>query len=134
DAEFRDRLLQAFPQEIPTITEAPVSFTRVHGASLTSGEFGRGYIDPSRLFYQAAYQHAHLKAASDNDALRQLEFSRPLNMAPGMRNRSLGKFDVVFMTDFRFPGGTMSLTVNEIQAAAEAGYRVGVIHTESPVN
>lgn len=134
DAEFRDRLLEAFPEDIPTVAEAPVSFTRVHGGSLTAGEFGRGYIDPSRLFYQAAYQNAHRKAASDPGILRQLEFSRPLNMTPGMRGRYLGKFDVVFMTDFRFPGGTMSLTVNEIRAAAEVGYRVGVIHSESPLN
>src|SRR5699024_10090419 len=65
DAEYHDRLLEAYPEEIPVLGEAPLSFTRVHGASLTAGEFGRGYVDPSRLFYQAAYQQAHVAAASE---------------------------------------------------------------------
>lgn len=108
-----------------------MSFSRIHAASLTVGEMSRGYIEPSRLFYQAAYQRAH--AAEDMDP-RDLSFPRPLNMLPGNRGQDLGHVDVVFATDFSFPGGTTHLTVDEIEAAAESGLQVGVIHMISPVN
>ncbi|MGO1628998.1 MAG: glycosyltransferase family 2 protein, partial [Microbacterium sp.] len=55
DAEFRDRLVKFTGQPVEVVGTVPHSFTRTHGASLTAGEIGRGYIDPSRLFYQAAY-------------------------------------------------------------------------------
>ena len=58
----------------------------------------------------------------------------PLNMLPGNRGKHLGSFDVVFGPDFSFPGGTSSLTLNEISAASTAGLRTGMLHLFSPVN
>jgi hypothetical protein len=46
---------------------------------------------------------------------------------PGVE-RSPASFDVVVVTDLRFPGGTSSSLVDEITAATEAGYRIGLIH------
>ena len=62
------------------------------------------------------------------------DFPRPLNMKPGMRGKHLGTFDVVFATDFRFPGGTTALTTNEIEFAARQGLRVGMLQFDSPLN
>lgn len=134
DAEFRDRLVKVTGQPVEVVGSAPLSFTRTHGASLTAGEIGRGYIDPSRLFYQAAYFRSLNTAELVDGALEAEDFPRPLNMKPGMRGKHLGSFDLVFATDFRFPGGTTSLTANEIEFAAKAGLRVGMIQIDSPLN
>lgn len=134
DAEFRDRLVKLTGAPVEIVGNIAQSFTRTHGASLTAGEIGRGYIDPARLFYQAAYFRA-LEAASVEDGRLQMEdFPRPLNMKPGMRGKHLGVFDVVFATDFRFPGGTTSLTTNEIEFASKQGLRVGMVQMDSPMN
>lgn len=137
DAEFRDRLREQSGRTVEVVGDVPLSFTRTHAASLTAGEIGRGYIDPARLFYQRAYTEYHKKVS---DSCNSVSWSNPkidatpLNMLPGNRGRHLGHFDVVFGTDFSFPGGTSSLTLNEISAASEAGLRTGMLHLFSPVN
>lgn len=133
DAEFKDRIVAATGKQVPVVSKVPLSFTRTHAASLTAGEIGRGYIDPSRLFYQSSYQNSHSSALNTKNWKNQ-SFARPLNMKPGMSGKHLGEFDVVFVTDFVFPGGTSSLTLNEIEAAAAAGLRAGMINMFSPVN
>lgn len=134
DAEFRDRLVKLTGSAVDVVGHVAQSFTRTHGASLTAGEIGRGYIDPARLFYQAAYFRALEKAEVTDGNLRMEDFARPLNMKPGMRGKHLGTYDVVFATDFRFPGGTTSLTINEVEFAAKQGLRVGMIQMDSPMN
>lgn len=134
DAEFRDRLVKFTGEPVEVVGTVPHSFTRTHGASLTAGEIGRGYIDPSRLFYQAAYFRSLHNAEVTEAGLTMTDFPRPLNMKPGMRGKHLGTFDVVFATDFRFPGGTTALTTNEIEFAARQGLRVGMLQFDSPLN
>lgn len=46
--------------------------------------------------------------------------------------RSPASFDVVVVTDLRFPGGTSSSLVEEIAAATGAGYRIGLVHLANP--
>lgn len=138
DAEFRDRLAAAHGTAVPVIGDAPLSFTRTREGSLTCGEMSRGYVDSSRLLYLAAYQRWHAAAGGPNaytlDAQAERPFVVPQSMLPGMRGKHLGNFDVVFATDFRFPGGTSSLTLAEVRAAASAGLRVGVMQLDSPLN
>lgn len=133
DAEFRDRLVAATGKNVEILHKAPLSFTRTHPNSLTAGEIGRGYIDPSRLFYQRAYQLSH-EGAAVSGAWSDLGFAKPRNMLPGQRGKHFGSYDVIFVTDFAFPGGTSNLTLNEAEASAEAGLKVGMIHMFSPVN
>ncbi|MGP5208952.1 glycosyltransferase [Corynebacterium casei] len=133
DAEFRDRLVAATGKTVEVLHNVPLSFTRTHPNSLTAGEIGRGYIDPSRLFYQRAYQ-LHHEQAEVSGVWTDLNFAKPCNMLPGNRGKHLGKYDVIFITDFAFPGGTSNLTLNEIEASADAGLRVGLIHMFSPAN
>ena len=134
DAEFRDRLVKVIGEPVEILGDAPLSFTRTHDASLTANEIGRGYLDPARLLYQASYQRAHSRAGVDGGGVWDKTYVRPANMAPGARGKHLGVFDVVFATDFRFPGGTSSLTLNEIETASLAGKRVGVLQLDSALN
>lgn len=137
DAEFRDRLREQSGRTVEVVGDAPLSFTRTHEASLTAGEIGRGYIDPARLFYQRAYTDFHKKVRESRGSVSWANpkiDATPLNMLPGNRGKHLGSFDVVFGTDFSFPGGTSSLTLNEISAASTAGLRTGMLHLFSPVN
>jgi hypothetical protein len=39
--------------------------------------------------------------------------------------------DVLLVCDLRFPGGTSTSVVDEIRAAAAAGYRLGLLHLDS---
>lgn len=138
DAEFRDRLAAVFGIDVPVIGDVPLSFTRTREGSLTSGEMWRGYVDSSRLLYLASYQRWH-SAANGRSSLTldpgsKRAFAVPRTMLPGMRGQHLGTYDVVFATDFRFPGGTSSLTLAEVRAAADAGLRVGVMQLDSPLN
>lgn len=131
DAEFRDALIQAYGSEaVVTIGRVPLSFTRVRDTSLTSGEISFGYVDPNRLVYAASYERSHRQSSS-----RDLTFVKPLSMTVAGRETIRSKrYDVVFATDFRFPGGTSMLTLNEAELAANSGLTVGLVHIESPLN
>jgi hypothetical protein len=50
-----------------------------------------------------------------------------------MMARSVASFDVLMVTDCRFPGGSSSSVVEEIQAQHRAGYRTGILHLPSTV-
>jgi len=132
DAEFRDRINARFETKVEVIGRSPMSFTRTRAGSLTHGELDRGYIEPARLMYQQAYMQAHAEGRTVSTGERH--FVAPLDMHPGMRGKSKGRFDVVYATDFRFPGGTTSLALAEIKAALESGLRVGVLQVDSPLN
>ncbi|MGG5171547.1 glycosyltransferase family 2 protein [Pseudarthrobacter sp. J1738] len=138
DAEFRDRLVKFTGQAVPVVGQVPLSFTRTRTGSLTAGELSRGYVDPSRLLYMFAYQAWHERAENSGSFAINNEPSRPFviprNMQPGPRNGHLGDYDVVFATDFKFPGGTTALTLTEIRLASSSGLRVGVIQIDSPLN
>jgi hypothetical protein len=42
------------------------------------------------------------------------------------------RYDVLLISDFRFPGGTASAVAEEIRANAAAGYRTALVHLEAP--
>lgn len=133
DAEFRDRIKNVTGKQVDVIGTVPMSFTRTRVGSLTHGELDRGYIEPARLIYLESYTQAHKQGITGGRSMDR-NFAAPLDMLPEWRGKHKGRFDVVFATDFRFPGGTTSLTVNEIQAAVDAGLRVGVLQLDSPLN
>src|SRR5699024_832985 len=120
-----------------TLDFVPLSFTRTREGSLTAGELSRGFLDPVRVLYSKAYTQWHDEVGNNLDLLAPREprsFTVPTTMLPGSKNTNLGAFDIVFMTDYRFPGGTSSLTLKEIEASYAAGYRVGYIQADSPLN
>ncbi len=142
DAEFHDRVFAATGKRVAAVTSPPLSFMRARSGSLTSGEIRKGALDFGRQTYGLLYQnwHLRLKAGDDGAAGSPPDFSSvrrpfpvPQNFLSGQRRPDLGKFDVVYCTDFRFPGGNSSLTNAEVRAAKDAGLRVGVLHLSSPV-
>lgn len=133
DAEFRDRVVAATGKPIPAVLNVPLSFIRAHSNSLTAGEISRGYIDPARTFYQSSYGYAFEDKAPEV-SWADVDFAHPLNMIDPDRKKDHGEFDVIFATDFAFPGGTSQLTLNEVEAAAEQGMRVGMLLLASPLN
>lgn len=137
DSEFRTRIKNYYGKPVEILDSVALSFTRTREGSLTSGELSRGYLDPARALYSKAYNQWHNSVGEERHLLRPgktRNFPVPTTMEPGKRNQDLGNFDVVYMTDFKFPGGTTSLTLAEMQATSEAGYRVGFIQADSPLN
>lgn len=137
DAEFRDRIVTRFGKSIESVGVAPMSFTRTRDGSLTAGEMSRGFVDPSRLLYLASYTQWHTKHKESPETLvrsSDREYTVPTTMEAGRRGADLGTFDIVYVTDFRFPGGTTTLTLAEMKAVGEAGKRVGFVQLESPLN
>lgn len=132
DAEFKERLEAAFDLKVPTVGDAPMSLTRTRTDSLTAGEMVRGYLDPRRTAYMRGFQHWH--ASRPDDWSLGEPGQRPFHAPPGIDRVAPEPVDLVFATDFRFPGGTSALTLSEIFASLDAGYRVGVLQMESPLN
>lgn len=137
DSEFKERIETYSGQTLTSPVAAPMSFTRTGGASLTQGEMNRGYMDSARLFYMRAYQSAHqLAKVSSNWGPGGAAFpvGTPENLKDGQRRMPMGHFDVIYATDFRFPGGDSSLAVAEIKALVDVGKRVGLVQLDSPLS
>ncbi|WP_024476148.1 glycosyltransferase [Arthrobacter sp. CAL618] len=143
DAEFHDRVRTLTGKQIVGLETAPLSFMRARTGSLTSNEIRKGALDFARQTLGLLYLtwHKSLTPTPPN-SLDDLDspsynlsrpFPVPNNMLPGERRSAFGNFDVVFLTDFRFPGGNSSLVAAEIEAAVGAGLRVGVAQLDSPV-
>lgn len=137
DAEFRNRITAAAgPPAV--VGDAPLSFLRVRGGSLTSSELNRGYVDPRRRWFDMASRGWHQDAVARGESLRLAAgevvhpFSAPRSMK-GRGDRSRIDVDVVYATEFRFPGGNTSVAVAEIRALLESGRRVGLLQLDSPV-
>lgn len=138
DAEFRDRLVNWYGDALPVVGNHPMSFTRTRANSLTAGEMKRGYVDPSRRLYLAAYTRWHQQEreagrTAANSRKGRLPFAIASNLNPGGTKQG-SKFDVIYATDFRFPGGTSTLTLTELEAAVKEGLKVGVVQLDSPLN
>lgn len=148
DAELVDRIRRASGVRIPTVGTAPLSLIRVRDDSLTHGEIRRGYLDSGRRWYSAAYTAWHesvadeLKARlrhetpasprADHTGLREF-VPAPANFTLPRRNDFTHQVDVLYVTDFRFPGGNSSLTANELEILASHGLRVGIMQLDSPI-
>ncbi|MFC0421641.1 glycosyltransferase [Glutamicibacter ardleyensis] len=142
DAEFHDRVQLLTKNKIAFVQTAPLSFMRARTGSLTSGEIRRGALDFARQSFGLLYGNWHRKLvendSSTESATESLDpkhrhYQVPANMRAGRRHDRHEKFDVVFLTDYRFPGGNSSLIAEEIDATAKAGLNVAVVHVASPV-
>lgn len=143
DAEMHDRISSFFNQPIETAGSSAMSFLRVREDSLTSGEIYKGYIDQRRLWYQRASRAWHaqelspdgsgsLYISADNSEVRA--FKAPAGMVGSKQARSRLQLDIIYATDFRFPGGNSSISGVEIELLLSRGFRVGLMQIDSPVN
>lgn len=143
DAEMHDRITSFFNQPIETAGSSAMSFLRVREDSLTSGEIYKGYIDQRRLWYQRASRAWHtgelsadgsgsIYISADNSSSRA--FRAPVGMVGSKQDRQRLQLDVIYATDFRFPGGNSSISAAEVELLLSRGYRVGLMQIDSPVN
>jgi hypothetical protein len=138
DAEFRHRLAADTGTPPPVVGSAPLSFLRVRSGSLTSGEIYRGYIDPRRRWYQLSSAGWREDAVASGATLHlprgseERRFSVPQSMLGAGRAGTITA-DIVYATDFRFPGGNTTLSANELETLLDSGYAVCLMQIDSPV-
>ena len=140
DGEMRDRIVAWSGRPIPSVGRAPVSMQVVRQDSLSNGEIYQGYLDPRRRWYMMAYGLWHEQAVvagkglplpADDRSCRP--FPAPLDMLGPRANRPPTQVDILYATDFRFPGGNSTLSCNEIEALLAHGFVVGFLQLDSPI-
>lgn len=138
DSELAVRIQQNYgTSSILHLVDKPLSFSRVWSGSLTSGEMYRGYFAYSRLLYRWAFRQWHrtvrksgTKPINHPDTPRP--YAVPTTFEPGNRNKDLGLFDIIYVTDFAQQAKFADSVVSEIDSAVAAGLRVGYMHINSP--
>lgn len=140
DAEFHDRLKAEFDGAVGIAGVDVLSFLRVRSNSLTSGEISRGYIDRRRLWYQQSSREWHKRSRESGKSLHlaafpehERPFSAPTDMIGSKGADKSVDVDILYVTDFRFPGGNSSLAASELRLLIDQGYRIGMMHMTSPV-
>ncbi|MFD6814920.1 glycosyltransferase family 2 protein [Enteractinococcus coprophilus] len=138
DSEFYTRLAEYYGSErIVGMHDKPLAFSRVWDGSLTSGEMSRGYFAYSRLLYRWAFRQWHWEMRKRGQkAIRKPDGPRPYaiptTFEAGQRNKHLGLFDVVYITDFFRQAKYVDFVLKEIETLSAAGLRVGYMHLNSP--
>lgn len=138
DSEFLTRVIENYGSErVVQLVDKPLSFSRVWAGSLTSGEMGRGYFAYSRLLYRWSFRQWQWDVVrEDRKAIRDLDAPRPYavptTFEPGDRNKDLGLFDVIYVTDFFRQAKYVDFVMNEITTLQERGLRIGYMHLFSP--
>lgn len=142
DAEFHDRISKVFGIPVASVESAPLSFMRARSGSLTSNEIRRGALDFARQTFGHLYKAWHsslTKVVSWTPEIsreldpKQRQYLVPENMKPGRRDISGSTYDVIYVTDYRFPGGNSTLAAAEIAAMRKLGLKVAVAQLDSPV-
>ncbi|WP_150119566.1 glycosyltransferase family 2 protein [Enteractinococcus helveticum] len=138
DSEFYTRLIEYYGNDrVTNLNDQPLSFSRIWEGSLTSGEMSRGYFSYSRLLYRWSFRQWHWSAGkSGQKAIRtagdERPYAVPTTFEAGQRNRSLGQFDVIYVTDFFRQAKYVDRALEEIATLSEVGLRVGYMHLYSP--
>lgn len=129
DEEFTLRLQRVSGKKIACCSEVPLSFTRTHERSLTSGEILRGFQDPSRMLYHSAFTEAHKRVDESHPEAQGVPL--PADMEAGSRGADFGQYDYGFVLDTKTNDFTLSAAIAELREMDRLGYRVAVIHHHS---
>lgn len=129
DEEFTLRLQQVSGKKIACCSEIPLSFTRTHDRSLTSGEILRGFQDPSRMLYHSAFTEAHKRVDEFHPEAQVVPL--PADMEAGSRGADFGKYDYGFVLDTKTNDFTLSTAMAELREMDRLGYRVAIIQHHS---
>lgn len=138
DTELAGRITQNFGSaSMLHLVDKPLSFSRVWGGSLTSGEMYRGYFAYSRLMYRWSFRQWHRRAKRSGakpvlDSTEPRPFAVPTTFEPGDRHRHLGVFDIVYVTDFTQKARFVGPVMQELESAIDSGLEVGYMHINSP--
>ena len=129
DEEFTLRLQQVTGKKIECCSEIPLSFTRTHDRSLTSGEILRGFQDPSRMFYHSAFTEAHKRVDEFHSEAQVVPL--PADMEAGGRGADFGKYDYGYVLDTKIDDFILSTAIAELRELDRLGYRVAIIQHHS---
>ena len=138
DSEFYTRLIEFVGSErILGLMDKPLSFSRVWAGSLTSGELSRGFFAYSRLLYRWSFRQWHWDMAKLNqkairDSNKPRPYAIPTTFKAEDRQKDLGVFDVIYVTDYFRQAKFVNVVLREIEALQRAGLRVGYMHLYSP--
>lgn len=134
DAEFKDRLVTHFGRPVPVLKGPPLSFMRMRATSLTGGEIGRGFVDPSRRLYTTSYQrfhHGFTESGQGSAYWQRLDIPHAVAMHPGPKSADLGSYEVLLAADFRGSDVELKRLFDDLTELSTLGRRVGVVPLES---
>lgn len=129
DEEFTLRLQKVTGKKIGCCSETPLSFTRTHAQSLTSGEILRGFQNPSRMLYHSAFTAAHLGVDAENT--KPEVAALPADMGRGKRGTDFGTFDFGYVFDTKLDDLNQASALAELRYLDDLGYRVAIVHHHS---
>lgn len=129
DEEFTLRLQKVTGKKIGCCSETPLSFTRTHSHSLTSGEILRGFQNPSRMLYHSAFTSAHLGIDAEN--VKPEILALPADMGRGKRGTDFGTFDFGYVFDTKLDNLNQASALAELRHLDDLGYRVAIVHHHS---
>lgn len=132
DSEFHERILAKFgAKSVKVLAAGPLSFTRVHEASMTGGGYASTQmgITGIRRFYADSYKawHEDIRAGHKSAKLGRASEGRPF-VAPLLqheRNGRYPKFDVVFLADL---SGSRINDAELVLGAISDFANVGLVH------
>jgi len=134
DSELFKRFKLVFGEKaLVHLPTGPLSFPRQSADSLTGSKFFgyHGYMIGARQ----EYNEAHSFFSSISDSLRydfpqkSRPFPVPEPMWPLREQKQNGRrhFDIIQVSDYRFPGGTTGSNIEEIKSQKQLGLRTGLI-------
>lgn len=133
DMEYALRIRQAFGRKASIeVPNSLLAFPRQASGSLsTHGAFGYwGYPMGARAEYVESINYVHNKNPNlyIDFPLKKRMIPVPDPMLPDRRPLSERiHYDVILVSDFRFPGGTSSANAAEIKAYRQVGLKVGLV-------
>ena len=131
DSEFRRRMEIAFKQKIELASDVPLIMGLHQPESLSGNDIHRGYFDIDRLIYRKHWRQWHREIESGETSaympIRAQERKFPTPTSLLATTQGAQDFDIIFASEFAFPGGNSFSLINEIQICINEGMRVGIL-------
>ena len=139
DSEYIGRIGAVWgAHAIRHVESEPLALIRLSQGSLSRTEIRAYWMHPARVAYISAYQqwHGRIAARSVTPYLDRDSRERPFATPDHLRYVRGGaparpEYDVVLVADWRFLQGPQQSAVEEVQALADRGLRVAIMHIES---
>ncbi|WP_199038407.1 glycosyltransferase family 2 protein [Glycomyces salinus] len=136
DTEFRMRFAAVFGNRaIARLRDESLTLVRLSEETLTSSEFGMGWLHPSRWAYQSAQKqwHRRIRARKTDPFVPAAAPERPF-FAPALvrgNGEAPRRFDEILVADCRAESARLTAILDRATAAAAGGRTVGLLHLES---
>lgn len=137
DTEYRKRL-ELVTGAASVDLKAPLAMYRMGSGSLSRADFTPGWHHVSRWVYRCAYAQWHALIAQGGDPWlpriqeeRRFAIPQRFQIDQESFHEDPPKYDVVMLSDWRLHGAAQQDLLAEIDALADAGYRIGITHCES---